>query len=60
MTGKEYCENCCKKEVCFLREKLSQYVDESNDLIKSYEELKDVVTNDIRCRYCLSKVLNQR
>lgn len=51
MTGKEYCETCCKNDVCKLREDFIIYYEKANELIKGYSEF----FNDIKCRKHLTK-----
>lgn len=45
MTGKEYCDTCCHRDVCKIKDDFINYCDESNKTIKNHPEFY----NDITC-----------
>ena len=51
MTGEEYCESCCKNDVCKFKEQFLEYYKTANDLVKQYPEFY----NEIKCRKHLTK-----
>lgn len=51
MTADEYCESCCKNDVCKFKEQFLEYYKKAEDMVKICPE----AYNDIKCRKHLTK-----
>lgn len=51
MSAEEYCNSCCKNDVCKLRDDFIGYYKKADELIKPFPEF----FNDIKCKKHLNK-----